>query len=86
MVLTFVEELLLHSRFERPTKGVFADQFEVVGNVVHLLTLQISDYDEDVFASTIVHSSQEHQFWKLKVDGDLSGVKGKGTREKIAPL
>jgi len=55
--LTLVEELLLHTRFQRPPKGMLADEFKVLSYVVHFLPFQVSDYDEDVVASMIVHSS-----------------------------
>jgi len=32
-----IEEFLLHARFERSAKGVLADEFEVLSDVVHLL-------------------------------------------------
>lgn len=63
--LTLVQELLLHTRFQRPSKGVLADEFEVLGHVVHFLAFQVGDNDEDVVASMIVHPPQEHQFRKL---------------------
>ena len=63
--LTFVEEFLLHTRFQRASEGMLADKFKVLGHIVHFLPFQVGDYDEDVVASMIVHSPQEHQFRKL---------------------
>lgn len=53
--LTLVEEFLLHAWFQRPSEGVLADEFKVLGHIVHLLPFQVGDYDEDVVASMIVH-------------------------------
>ena len=55
-LLTLVQEFLLHTRFQRTPEGVLADELEVLGHVVHLLSFQIGDYDEDIVASMIVHS------------------------------
>lgn len=54
--LTLVQELLLHTRFQRPSKGMLADEFKVLSHIVHFLAFQVGDYDEDVVASVIVHS------------------------------
>jgi hypothetical protein len=84
--LTLVKKLLFHARFQRPTKCVFADEFKVLGDVVHLLPFQISNNDEDVVASMIVHSPQEHQFRKLLVNRNLRGMEGSEMKRKIPPL
>jgi len=51
-----VQEPLLHTGLQRSSKGVLANEFKVIGHIVHFLTFQVGDYDEDVVASMIVHS------------------------------
>jgi len=63
--LTLIEEFLLHTGFQRASEGMLADEFKVLGHIVHFLPFQVGDYDEDVVASMIVHPPQEHEFRKL---------------------
>jgi len=60
--LTFTLYPPLHTRLARLSKGIPTRELEILRDVVHLLTLQIGNNDENLIAPRIVHSAQEHKF------------------------
>lgn len=63
--LTFKLYPSLHTRLARLSKGIPTRELKILRDVVHLLTLQIRNNDENLIAPRIVHSAQEHQFGEL---------------------
>lgn len=51
---------------------MLADELEIFGDIVHLLAFQIRDDNKYLVASCIVHAAQQHEFWQLQGQREIS--------------
>jgi hypothetical protein len=57
--------LALYTWFTSSAKAISADKLEVIRDVVHFLSFKVCDYDVYFITAGIMHTAQQHEFWKL---------------------
>ncbi len=64
--LTIMIDLLFYARLAVSLRSILADILEVIGHLVHLVSLEIRYYHIYLVAATVVHAAEEHQLRELE--------------------
>lgn len=63
---TFGLYLLLDTVSPSLTDSIFRGKLEIRSHIVHFLPLQIGNDDINIVTSSVMHTTEKHQFRKLK--------------------